>query len=201
MPGGSPPRTTLGFGSTILFYILDQFALIDFTVSEEITSLSEFLTSEQADIKAESQALAKLFKDKTVIIYSEDRIESASLRLKQQINENSKSNCWINVIPELNHNELVGWKFKNDTLAALFLRTDFENPRNVLRFDFIRPTVAAHVHSVQEVRAKGATLLEQYFYHVHFGDWLSYYMALEHGVDPVEVNVIDKLKNHLSSVA
>ena len=201
VPGGAPPRSTLGFGATILLYILDQFALIDLTVSEEITDVSEFLSREQAGIKTASQALAKILKDKTVIIYSEGRIESAILRLKQQINENSKSNCWINVLPELNHNELVGWKFKNDTLAGLFIRTDFENPRNVLRFDFIRPVVAANVCCVEEVRAKGESLLEQYFYLIHFGDWLSYYMAIEHGVDPVEVNVIDKLKNHLSSVA
>lgn len=201
LPGGFPPRTTLGYGSTILLYILDQFALIDLTVSEELAAVSEFLSKEQAAIKADSEALAKKLKDKTVIIYSESRVDSVSLRLKQQINENSKSNCWYNVIPELNHNELVGWKFKNETLAALFLRTDFENPRNVLRFDFIRPTVAEYVNSVQEVRAKGANLLEQYFYLVHFGDWLSYYMAVEHGVDPIEVHVIDKLKAHLSSVA
>jgi glucose/mannose-6-phosphate isomerase len=201
LPTGFPPRTTLGFGSTILLYILDQFALIDLTVSEELTTVSEFLTKEQAGIKADSQALAKILRDKTVIIYSEGRVDSVSLRLKQQINENSKSNCWYNVLPELNHNELVGWRFKNETLAALFLRTDFENPRNVLRFDFIRPTVAEYVNTVQEVKAKGANLLEQYFYLVHFGDWLSYYMAVEHGVDPIEVHVIDKLKAHLSSVA
>ncbi|MCW3124448.1 MAG: bifunctional phosphoglucose/phosphomannose isomerase [Bacteroidetes bacterium] len=201
VPGGFPPRTTLGFGSTILFYVLDHFGLIDFSVEEEITSLSEFLTAEQAGIRADSLVLAKKIKDKTVIAYVEDRIQSVALRLKQQINENSKSNCWLNVIPELNHNELVGWKFKNDTLAALFLRTDFENKRNVLRFDFIKATVADNVSTVHEVRAKGATLAEQYFYLVHFGDWLSYYMALEHGVDPVEVHVIDKLKAHLSAVA
>ncbi len=201
VPGGFPPRTTLGFGSTILFHVLDHFALIDFSVSEEITSLSEFLTSEQAAIKADSLALAKKLKDKTVIAYVEDRIQSVALRLKQQINENSKSNCWINVIPELNHNELVGWKFNNDTLAGLFLRTDFENKRNTLRFDFIRPVVAENVSAVHEVRAKGATLLEQYFYLVHFGDWLSYYMCLEHGQDPIEVHVIDKLKAHLSAIA
>ena len=201
LPTGFPPRTTLGFGSTILFYVLDQFALIDLTVSEEITAVSEFLTREQTAIKADSQALAKLLKHKTVIAYVENRIGSVALRLKQQINENSKSNCWINVVPELNHNELVGWKFKDDTLAGLFLRTDFENKRNVLRFEFIKPVVADNVSAVHEVRAKGATLLEQYFYHVHFGDWLSYYMAQEHGVDPVEVHVIDKLKGHLSAVA
>lgn len=201
VPGGYPPRTTLGFGSTVLFYVLDSFGLIDLSVGEELAAVSAFLTAHQADIKTESQALAKKLGGKSVIAYAEDRVQSVALRLKQQINENAKSNCWINVIPELNHNELVGWRFKNDTLAALFLRTDFENPRNVLRFDFIRSTVADHVSALYEVRAQGDSLLQQYFYHVHFGDWLSYYMALEHGVDPVEVRVIDVLKDHLSAVS
>jgi glucose/mannose-6-phosphate isomerase len=201
VPGGAPPRTTLGFGATILLYILDQFALIDFTVSEELTAISEFLTRQQHDIRTDSKALAEIIRGKAVIAYAENRIESAALRLKQQINENAKSPCWTNSIPELNHNELVGWKFKNDSLAALFLRTDFENPRNVLRFDFIMSTVAANVHTVQEVRAKGGTLPEQYFYLIHFADWLSYYMAMAHEVDAMEVHVIDALKNHLSTIA
>jgi glucose/mannose-6-phosphate isomerase len=201
LPTGFPPRTTLGFGSTILLYILDQYALVDLTVSEVITATAEFLQAEQPAIMAASQALAKQLKRKTVIAYAEDRIESVAVRLKQQINENSKSNCWINVVPELNHNELVGWRFKDEDLAGLFLRTDYENKRNELRFDFIRSIVAEQVSEVYEVRAKGSSLIEQYFYHVHFGDWLSYFMALEHGVDPIEVKVIDKLKAHLSSVA
>ena len=201
LPTGFPPRTTLGYGSTILLHILDQFALIDLTVAEEMAELAEFLTSEQESIKAESKALAAALKSKTVIVCVEDRMESVALRLKQQINENSKSNCWYNVIPELNHNEIVGWKIKNDTLAGLFLRTDYENKRNIMRFDFVKPLVSEYVSAIHEVRAKGNSLLQQYFYHVHFGDWLSYYMALEHGADPIEVKVIDRLKAHLSSVA
>lgn len=201
VPGGFPPRTTLGFGGTIILHILDQFALIDFSVDEEITEVANFLHNEQEGIKAKSLILAKNLKDKTVIVYSEDRIASATLRLKQQINENAKSNCWINVLPELNHNELVGWKVKNETLCGLFLRTGFENPRNQLRFDFIKPIVSENVAAVYEVLAKGESFLIQYFYHIHFGDWLSYYLALEHGQDPVEVKVIDRLKHHLSNMA
>ena len=200
LPTGFPPRTTLGFGATILLYLLDQFGLIDLNVAEIITAASDFLSAAQETIKKDSQALAKALKDKTVIVYAENRIDSVALRLKQQINENSKANCWYNVLPELNHNELVGWKFKNETLAGLFLRTDYENKRNQLRFEFVRPVVAQYVHSVHEVNAKGSSLLEQYFYHVHFGDWLSYYLAIEHEQDPVEVKVIDKLKGHLASV-
>jgi glucose-6-phosphate isomerase len=49
-------------------------------------------------------------KIKFLVAYAEDKIDSIALRLKQQINENSKAFCWYNIIPELNHNELVGWK-------------------------------------------------------------------------------------------
>jgi len=37
---------------------------------------------------------------------------TGALRFRQQLNENSKMLCWHNVFPELNHNELQGWKQK-----------------------------------------------------------------------------------------
>ena len=52
---------------------------------------------------------AKLLK-KIIVLYAEDKYESTALRLKQQINENSKLHCWYNVLPEMNHNEIVGCK-------------------------------------------------------------------------------------------
>ncbi|MGL1664138.1 hypothetical protein ACSTJP_00365, partial [Vibrio parahaemolyticus] len=79
LPTGFPPRTTLGYGSTILLHVLDQFALIDFTAEEEMAEVSEFLTSEQDAIKAESKALAAALKGKTVVACIEDRIESVAL--------------------------------------------------------------------------------------------------------------------------
>lgn len=200
LPTGFPPRTTLGYGAAILLTLLKKFSLIQSDVDASLKTTAQFLASNQESIKDIAKDLAKTFKDKTVIIHTEEKIESVALRIKQQINENSKSNCWYSPVPELNHNELVGWKTKNETLAALFLRTKFENKRNQLRFEFVKPVVEGNVNVLREIHAVGETFMEQYFYLVHLGDWLSYYLGLEHGQDPVEVNVIDRLKAFLNSV-
>ena len=49
--------------------------------------------------------------NKIPIIYSDNSsMNVAALRLKGQICENSKMLCYHNVLPELNHNEIVGWE-------------------------------------------------------------------------------------------
>ena len=44
----------------------------------------------------------------------------------------------------------------------------------------------------------GSDLLEDCFYFVHLGDWISYYVAIEKNIDPVEVNIIKGLKATLA---
>jgi glucose/mannose-6-phosphate isomerase len=200
LPTGYPPRTTLGFGSALVLHILHLAGVSSIDALAALGGVSTFLATHQEEIKATTQQLATSLKHKNVILYSEDKIKSAALRLKQQINENSKINCWYSAIPELNHNELVGWRFPNETLAVLYMRNDFEHPRNGYRFGHILPVLQQHVSRVETLHAKGGSLMEQYFYLIHAGDWLSYYLALAHDVDPVEVKVIDSLKAYLTGI-
>jgi glucose/mannose-6-phosphate isomerase len=50
------------------------------------------------------------------------------LAFSQQLNENSKMLAWHGVLPEMNHNELVGWAGGRNDLAVVILRnkTDYE---------------------------------------------------------------------------
>lgn len=200
LPTGFPPRTTLGYGSAILLTILKKAGLITLDVDQLVKDTAAFLLENQNQISKDAMALADKIKFKTVIVSVEDKMEFTALRLKQQINENSKQNCWYSALPEVNHNELVGWKMKNETLAVLFFRHSFEHKRNQLRFMFIKPVVEEVVSSVTEVQAQGADFFQQSFYFIHFGDWLSYHLAVAHKQDPVEVKVIDKLKAFLNSM-
>src|SRR5690606_41476769 len=54
---------------------------------------------------------------------------------RQQINENAKMLCWHHVIPEMNHNELVGWTNKNEDLAVVIFRNEDDYYRNKKRID------------------------------------------------------------------
>ena len=61
----------------------------------------------------------KILVNKIPVIYSLGSSEGVAVRFRQQINENSKLLCWHHTLPEMNHNELVGWTHKNDELRNL----------------------------------------------------------------------------------
>ena len=155
---------------------------------------------EQQKIQEEAEFWPRAYSKSLVIVYAEDKYQSVALRLKQQINENAKSHCWLNVLPELNHNELVGWSKANENLAVLVIRTDDEYPRNALRTTFTEGVLSKISQSYFELTAKGHDAYEKRFYLIHFGDWLSYHLALMQGYDPFDIEVLNKLKSHLSGI-
>lgn len=200
LPSGFPPRACFGYSATQLFYVLKQAKLIDESFTDKLKCAAAFLDSEQEQIKQHAEILAKKLLNHVIIAYAEDKYESTILRLKQQINENSKMCCWYNVIPEANHNELVGWRQSVDNIAIVFFRSEDEFYRNTHRILYKRELFAEISQKVFEVFAKGNNSFEKRFYLIHFGDWLSYYLAVLQGIDPVEVNVITRLKDKLESV-
>jgi glucose/mannose-6-phosphate isomerase len=119
------------------------------------------------------------------------------LRACQQINENSKELAFFNVIPEMNHNEIVGWAEKPKNISVVMLRSDLENSRNSKRLD-ITHEIILRKNAVLEVKAKGNNFIEQAFYLIHLVDWLSLLKAEKKSIDVIEVDVIDYLKNELS---
>ena len=201
IPSGFPPRTCLGYSLTQLFFVLKHHGLIDKEFKANLIRSASFLQLEQQKIQEDAEFLAAQIMHKPVIVYAEDKYQSVALRLKQQINENAKGHCWLNVLPELNHNELVGWAKADANLAILVIRTDDEHPRNALRINFTEGVLSKISQPFFEIHAKGHDTYEKHFYLIHFGDWLSYHLALMQGCDPFDIEVLNKLKSHLTSIS
>lgn len=200
MPVGFPPRASLGYGAVNILSILQKLGLISLNIEEEFTAIAKFLSEKQHSLSESTKVLAKQLKNKLVIAHNENAIDSVGLRLQQQIDENSKSLCYHNAIPELNHNEIVGWKQKQHDLGVIFLRHSFEHERNKLRFNFVKELVNDYAKTLIEVQAEGDSFIQQYFYLIHWSDYLSYYLGIEHEEDTIEVHIIDKLKNYLNNI-
>jgi glucose/mannose-6-phosphate isomerase len=98
----------------------------------------------------------------------------------------------------MNHNELVGWTTRNENLAVITFLTAFDYERTRKRYDVCKPLFEKYSSSVTDIAAKGSSKLEQFFYLVNMGDWISCYLADLKGIDPVEVKVIDHLKGELA---
>jgi glucose/mannose-6-phosphate isomerase len=196
--GGMPPRSCLGLSFVQLLYVLHYLDLIKDGFKANLKKAVDRLDSEQDEIRQIARSYATRLHGKIPVIYSDAAYEGVSIRFRQQINENSKMLCWHHVLPEMNHNELVGWVEQNDNIAVIFLRNNNDFERNQERMEFTKQVVKTFAGDVMELYSKGDTDIERSLYLVHACDWISYYLSELHEVDAIEVNVITKLKNKLA---
>lgn len=198
LPGGMPPRACLGYSMVQVLYVLAHYGYLSIKEAEKSIAASiQLLLAEEKDIQKQAKAIAKKLSGKTPIIYAASEFESVAVRFRQQINENSKMLAWHHVIPEMNHNELVGWRDKDNSRYVVFLRNESDFKRTQMRMN-INQTVIKKYSPFLEIWSKGKTFFEKVFYVVHLTDWVSVYLSDLHGVDTTEVKVIDHLKNELS---
>lgn len=200
LPSGMPPRACLGYSMLQVLYTLQHFGLIDVPFEKEIKASIKLLKNEQRSIQAKARALAKKMVGKTPIIYSSADYEGVAIRFRQQINENGKMLCWHHAIPEMNHNELVGWRDKDDNKIVIILRNDSDYERIQLRMDINKNIIKQYTKNIVEVISTGKTYWEKAFYLIHLTDWVSVYLAEYREHDAVEVKVIDYLKGELAKV-
>lgn len=198
IPGGNPPRSCIGYSLVQLIKVLVTKGFADKKLFSDLDKAIVLLDAENSAIKAEAQTLAQKLVNKIPVIYTLGTCEGVAVRFRQQINENSKMLCWHNAFPEMNHNELVGWTTKNDSLAVITFHTAFDYERTKKRYEVCKPLFEKYASSVTDVVAKGESKLEQFFYLIHIGDWISCYIADIRGIDAVEVDVITNLKNELA---
>ena len=194
------PRACLGYSMVQQLFILHKLGLISDKSIRSIESSIALLDTEMEDIQSKAKMIAQFLFGKIPVIYTTDRMESVAVRFRQQVNENAKMLCWHHVIPEMNHNELVGWRIKNEDLAVIIFRNKDDHARNQVRIDISKEIIGNYTSSMIEVFSKGKDLVERSLYFVNLGDWISVYLADLRKVDSIEVKVIDFLKGELGKV-
>jgi glucose/mannose-6-phosphate isomerase len=199
--GGFPPRAAFGVSFPQLFFVLNQYGLISDDFIGNIESAINLMDDEEKAIQTEAMGLAKKLHKTFPIIYTEAPMEGVAVRFRQQVAENAKMLSSHHVIPEMNHNELVGWKTKNEDLSVLLFRSKDEYYRNTARIEKSKEVALQCTSNVNEVFAKGEGRIQQALYLIHLGDWITYDLAKLKEIDSVEVDVIEGLKEMLSGLA
>ena len=200
IPGGNPPRAMFGFSFIQLFYILLYHNLIDDSFKEKIRTSIILIKKHQQKIIYDAKEVAVAIAEKNPIIYSAPTIEGVAIRFRQQLNENSKKLAWHHVIPEMNHNELVGWKKTKKKSIVIFLRNKTDFDRTQKRIEINKEEISKYCSQIIEIWSQGDHLIEQSLYLIHLTDWTSYFIAKEKDIDPIEVNVISSLKDKLGEI-
>jgi glucose/mannose-6-phosphate isomerase len=201
IPAGSKaPRTQLGFMLISLLYALYHTGLIGAAFIKETENAIESLDRSEKAIQTEAEIIAKKLKGKLPVIYCDGRLFAMALRFQNQLNENAKQLAHVNTFPEMNHNEIEGWRFPDHVLPVIqviYLYSDHDHERVERRMEICRPIFERKSNPIIDIVAEGASLLEQYFYLIHLTDWISYFLAKENQADPDAVESIEFVKEAL----
>jgi glucose/mannose-6-phosphate isomerase len=121
-------------------------------------------------------------------------------RWKTQINENVKQPAFSHELPELDHNEIMGWEGAGELgrFSAVFLADSDLHPRIQQRIELTRGLIASHAAATYRVESRGEHQTERLISLVLLGDLVSIYMAVLRGVDPTPIDVMERLKGELA---
>jgi glucose/mannose-6-phosphate isomerase len=200
IPGGNPPRACIGYSLTQLFFILAHYGIISNKFKSQLKSSIKLIERERENIMLQAKHVASKIHNKTPIIYATTYFEGIAVRFRQQLNENAKVLCGHHAIPEMNHNELVGWASGSDKISVIFIRDTNEYKRNDARIEISKEVISKYTPHITEIWSKGKSQVEKAIYFIHLVDWTSYFLSEMRNVDAMEVKIIDHLKNALAKI-
>jgi glucose/mannose-6-phosphate isomerase len=202
IPEGPQPRAAIGQLSGAVLRLLESAGVIGATATGllEAAEVVEGLLAGEAQQQAEE--IAEALSGRITVVYGATGIAAtAAGRWKTQINENSKAPAYWSALPELNHNELVGWTahpgLGGDSVGVVFLSDPGDDDRIGRRARLTRELMEG-VAMAGEVTSHGEGVLARLFSLVVVGDLVSVALAEKAGVDPMPVEVIERLKNRLA---
>jgi len=207
VPEGFQPRLALPYLFTVPAIILEKVGVVE-GISKEIFDVVKVLGEVRDEVKVSvpteknpAKKLALKIKDTLPVIYGFREYSSVAYRIKTQLNENSKMFCKFDVLPELNHNEIVGWENLQPNLAkilsVILLRSQDEPPEIKVRIETLKKILSQTTSNIHEIYSRGEKKLSKMFSTLYLGDYLSYYLAILNKVDPTPVKTINLLKEEL----
>lgn len=200
LPPGDSPRAMLTYSLTQQFFLLEHYGIAKGKNVPELRTSIKLLENQLQAIKEEAKQVATKIDNRITVIYAEAKYEGVAIRFRQQLNENSKVLCWHHVLPEMNHNELVGWAGGNNQFAVVMFRNEDDYFRTQKRMDITKEVVSNYTDTFIEVWSKGDSRIQRSLYLILFGDWVSVYLSELRSVDAKEVNIIGYLKGELAKI-
>jgi len=201
------PRAALGYSVIGLLGILQRSGLVS-DKSADVTEAVNVMKQWQTEIKETvatndnpAKSLASRLYQRLPVVYGAEHLSQVARRWKTQLNENAKSWAEFDVLPELNHNTVTGYGLPSglSSLAHVILLTsDSNHPRVRLRFEITQGLLDRYGIAWDRIEARGRSSLAQLLSMVHFGDYVSYYLAMLYEVDPWSIGSIQLVKRQLN---
>ena len=209
IPSGLQPRASLGFLTLPLLGALVTMGLVP-DMQDDIDEAAGVLEGLEARChravpRAENPAkdLAARIAGRVPVVYGGSGLGAVTAyRFKCDLNEYGKTPAFWNELPELDHNEIVGWDQLGDltreNFMCVLLRDTEEHERVQLRFEITRSLIEKSFAEVVEVPAQGVSPLARLLSLILVTQLAAIYVGLSYDVDPGPVAVIQDLKQQLA---
>jgi len=206
VPSGFQPRAAIGYLVLGTLGAFETAGVIP-PLGDEVDDASAMLDELAAEVGPErpgpdneAKQLAVAIGDRFPVVWGADGVGAvAATRWKTELNENAKVPAFAAALPELDHNEVVGWSAgMGDRFVLLTLRHEGEHPDVAARFPISVEVAESAGMPHREVRARGATPLAELMSLVMLGSATSVYLAALRGVDPAPIDAINRIKAALA---
>jgi glucose/mannose-6-phosphate isomerase len=196
IPSGLPPRLSTPYLIIPILNVLSFSGIID-EQEKIMKKCIANLISSASRIESNTKELAKKVKGKTPLIYASTRMFCVAEKWKTDINENAKIHAFYNLFPEFNHNELCAYDSPKQGYHAIILSDPDDYERIKARIKIFKKITSVSTTPVTEIAVTGDNLFTRLMSTIWMGLFFSYFLAVELGVDPTPVVIIEKLKKEL----
>ncbi len=139
---------------------------------------------------------------KTPLIYSASHNSGLSYLWKINFNETPKVPCFVNIFPELNHNEMLGFTSKisdgklSDKFIFIFINVDQETDQRIQkRMILTKKILEENSFKVLSVDLSGINKYQKILNGIFLSYYVSFALAKQHGIDIEDTSVLDSFKS------
>jgi glucose/mannose-6-phosphate isomerase len=121
--------------------------------------------------------------------------------MKSQFNENAKLHAFQHNIPEMNHNEIIGWESyreKQFQAKVIYLLDKEYNLQNLKRFEILKEMLNEKKVDVITLSSNEENKKVRIMDLIFLADWISFYTSVLRGFDPSEIDFIHRMKQRLT---
>lgn len=199
------PRVGLAFTFGIVLGVLCQAEILKpgtspyDLVKDDFPNLKRYFSVEEA--KKMGREIASKVQNKLIYVIGSGFSYAVAVRWKGQFNENSKTIAFAEPMPEMCHNEYLGYRLPENirtNSAVIFLDSTYDHPQNQKRNRLVGEDLAnTGVEVIHPELDSNLTPLSILIAQIMVGDWASYYLSLLNHVDPNDTGRIEELKKRL----
>jgi len=133
----------------------------------------------------------------TPVLYYPWGLESAAIRFKNSLQENSKLHVMAEDIIEVCHNGVVSWE-KDSIMQPILIQGHDDYSKTQERWKILKEFFNSKQIEYKEISSVKGSIISKIMNLIYLFDYVSVYHSVISGIDPSPVSAIDFIKERLS---